>query len=554
MEVDTYVNKYCGFPALTQEQLDQANDLFKAYLFFRRDTKTGEHHVWTSCCHQEDYIIERQRTIPGDVAELAYVQHNEHGVCPFCGKEVQFKNLARAGKRRNLKEWQNIVFLSTEDGGVLYAQAYDAVKLYVDSPELSGYPTYRFAAAYEFLPGAPKIIRRDYYRDKFVDATGNRTEEPFLKADLNSYTHEGYCVISLDAIGRSCMKYSQYETYAKSEMESGRHWEMMRYLSTYCLEPKIEMWVKLGLKKVARDLVQREVKNAAAIDWGQQDPKKALGLTKPDFKFFLDLRNPDLDNVVCYKRLKRHGQTVDFQWICEVGLTGCDKIWLVRWALGHKQKFRRVVNYLTKFTGPRCHGGWFGLIQVLQFWKDYLTMAQQLHYDLSEEVVLFPKNLFEAHNTADEILHAEQRREEEEKKKRTEDEYQERIKKLDERYSFQMAGYHIRPPMTIQEIVDEGQALKHCVGGYAMRHAKGIVAILFLRDDNAPFKPLVTIEMNGIHLQQIHGYRNELDGAEDPRKVYAAIVEPWLKWVEAGSKRNKDGAPVLPKTKEVKTA
>ena len=70
-----------------------------------------------------------------------------------------------------------------------------------------------------------------------------------------------------------------------------------------------------------------------------------------------------------------------------------------------------------------------------------------------------------------------------------------------------------------------------------------------------PNKPLVTIEMNGSHLKQIHGYRNEQDGAPDPMKVYADIVVPWLDWVTAGSKRNKEGTPVLPNNKkEDKTA
>lgn len=366
MEDIIHMSMHCGFPPLTQEQLDMANDLFTAYLFFRRDPKTGEHHIWTSCCHQDDFIIERQRTIAGNVLELIDARHNEDGTCPFCGKKVQFKNLARAGKRHSLREIKNVVFLSAEDGGTLYAQAYCARKQYEDAQELPGYPTYRFATAYEFRQGNPKMIWYDYYRGKYRDAEGERTEEPFTRLYLNSYAREGYYVVSLDAIGRSCMRYSQYETYANREIESGLHWEMMRYLSTYCLEPKIEMWVKLGLKGVAYDLALRKVKNAAAIDWKQQDPKKALGLTKPDFKFFLSQLNPDLDDVTCYKRLKRHGQTVDFQWLCKVNLRGDYKIWLVRWALRHKQKFRRVVNYLDKFTGPRCHGGWFGLTQALR--------------------------------------------------------------------------------------------------------------------------------------------------------------------------------------------
>ena len=30
------------------------------------------------------------------------------------------------------------------------------------------------------------------------------------------------------------------------------------------------------------------------------------------------------------------------------------------------------------------------------------------------------------------------------------------------------------------------------------------------------------------------------------RETYAAILDPWLAWVEAGSRRDKDGGPVQP--------
>lgn len=553
MQVKDYAAKLCGgFPVLAQEQLDQCNDLFPAYLFLSKH-EDGP-HLYTSCCHVHDYAIGVQRTLPGKVAACADLRHNEETACPFCGKKVTAKWLSKAGKRKNLIAYRNVVFLSAEQDTPLYAQAFVARKTYSDSLDLFGYPTYSFYSAYIFQPGRPKRIWLDWYSEKRREEECVRTEEPFLKPYLASYGREGYHVIGIEAIGRSCMKYSQYEKYANEAVETDNHWEMMRYLSTYCLQPKIEMWQKLGLRQAVYDLVIRQVKNAAAIDWEEQDPKKALGLTKPDFKFFLGLKQPELDDITCYKRLQRHGQKVDFQWLCNIELPVLDKIWLVRWAFEHKQKFRRVVNYLDKFTGPRCYGGRFGLAQALQFWKDYLAMAAQMRYDLTEEVVLFPRDLFQAHNTANEILNAEQRRKEAEKQKRDNEAYQERLRKLDERYSFQLAGYHIRPPMTIQEIVDEGQALKHCVGGYAARHAEGKVVILFLRDDTRPCTPLVTIEMNGTRLVQIHGYRNEWDGAENPRKVYADIVGPWLAWVEAGSKRSKDGAPVLPKTKEVKTA
>ena len=67
--------------------------------------------------------------------------------------------------------------------------------------------------------------------------------------------------------------------------------------------------------------------------------------------------------------------------------------------------------------------------------------------------------------------------------------------------------------------------------------------------------------MWGTELHQIHGYRNEglysAKGrfAEDPRETMAWFLDPWLDWIAKGSRRKKDGTPVVPKKrKEKKTA
>lgn len=62
--------------------------------------------------------------------------------------------------------------------------------------------------------------------------------------------------------------------------------------------------------------------------------------------------------------------------------------------------------------------------------------------------------------------------------------------------------------------------------------------------------------MNGNRLVQAHGYRNDRMKCPEnpdcipPRTLYAEIFDPWLAWVEAGSRRDKDGKPVVPKNKE----
>ena len=59
--------------------------------------------------------------------------------------------------------------------------------------------------------------------------------------------------------------------------------------------------------------------------------------------------------------------------------------------------------------------------------------------------------------------------------------------------------------------------------------------------------------MDGNKIRQIHGYHNDtLAGSPKPREVHKDFLDAWLRWLRAGSKRNEDGTPKLPKRKTKK--
>ena len=65
------------------------------------------------------------------------------------------------------------------------------------------------------------------------------------------------------------------------------------------------------------------------------------------------------------------------------------------------------------------------------------------------------------------------------------------------------------------------------------------------------FRNGVTLEMDGNQLRQIHGYHNDtLPGSQKPRVVHKVFLDTWLRWLRAGSKRNEDGTPKLPKRRK----
>lgn len=186
---------------------------------------------------------------------------------------------------------------------------------------------------------------------------------------------------------------------------------------------------------------------------------------------------------------------------------------------------------------------------TVSLWNDTIDAAEKLGIDLQNEINLLPRDLRKKHDEWTEALREvikAQREEEERKKHEAEDsKARKRLKSLSKKYTFATERYVIRPPVSAVEIVAEGQALKHCVAGYAARHANGTTTILFLRDKNRPGVPLATIEMYADQIVQVHGYRNEMEKCkENPkcvpaRELYKEILDPWLAWLKAGSKREK---------------
>ena len=185
-------------------------------------------------------------------------------------------------------------------------------------------------------------------------------------------------------------------------------------------------------------------------------------------------------------------------------------------------------------------------------WLDYIDAAKKLGYDLARRDVAFPKNLQGAHDSAIAAIRYE---ENEAARKAYEKKYQKLVKK----YSFTAMGLSVVVPEDDRQIINEGKILHHCVGGYAERHMAGAATILFLRKEKTPWRSYITIEMcgkKGNDIRQIHGYRNENKAGKrlaTPGERHGEFLDLWLAWLNNGSKRDKNGRPVLP-VKGEKTA
>lgn len=546
------------FPRLNAKKLTaEVNRLFRHYLFVRRQGEEIE--VWTSCCGKHKTMPRIPRTITPADWPVLYGEHNDIGRCPYCGAEITVKSTAHLGAKKALLEYHPVIFLK-EKGGALYARCYWARKDYRD--KLHDMPKFLFVGCHKFSMGKTEHYYKDPWKnfritrvteEGSIDPRKRKINEPFYDGGgIYSQRYVPYTIFGMEEIAKSDLKYCQYDRFrVKQDAEVTLHWDFIKYMTAYTVYPKqIEMLMKLGGEKLVWDLVCGRSKNRDVLSWRETDPRKAFRLTKQEMQAWKD-SGCDIRRIGDYRRLNRNGDKVSFELLREVeeafGVTITD---FFGWCAENGERVKDAMRYLHRFTGPRCNG--MGYRTELDVWvtlKDYLRMAETLGYDLSVETVRRPRDLDLAHNNATEEINLRREREQAEKDRELARQAKESLKARRRKYDVKAEGYIIRIARTAEEVREEGRRLEHCVGGYAERHMKGTTTILFLRDAECPGKSLYTIEMNGNRLIQIHGYKNEgvYSGkriAPDPRVTMAWLIDPWLKWLEKGSKRNKQGEPV----------
>ena len=121
--------------------------------------------------------------------------------------------------------------------------------------------------------------------------------------------------------------------------------------------------------------------------------------------------------------------------------------------------------------------------------------------DLTRDNVVFPRNLYQAHQNTIEQVKIKAN-------KALDNIIRNRAKKLAKEYGFEHNSLLIRPAKSTRELINEGKALNHCVGTYAKGYAEGDNVILVIRKASAPNKPYFTVEIRKNAIVQCRGLRN----------------------------------------------
>lgn len=106
-------------------------------------------------------------------------------------------------------------------------------------------------------------------------------------------------------------------------------------------------------------------------------------------------------------------------------------------------------------------------------------------------------------------------------------------------YAFSAGELMAKAAESTEELIAEGDALHHCVGTYADKHAKGKCTIILLRRKNEPDKPYYTMELDPRNaVLQVRGDHNrgmteEVKTFVEAYKAYLATLSKKIKEAKA---------------------
>lgn len=274
----------------------------------------------------------------------------------------------------------------------------------------------------------------------------------------------------------------------------------VKFLAAYLKHPRLEHLVKTGFYEIVTDLAYRH--HPDCLDETENRTHRILRAAAEDVQFLKEL-NVDIPTLKIFQKYN--------------GLK--DRQRLLIWQLEHKvnRDVLPILGHMTVHKFIRYMDNQYGFLRLRKTpngtiryrdmqalaseYRDYLDMCHKLGYDMKNSFVLYPKDLQKSHDKA-------ARRIKHRKDAKIKRDFIAVYQKLSGQLDFEKDGLKIVYPDTPDDVIAEGHALHHSVGGYVKRVANKENIILFLRQCSDESKPFYTIEVQEQKAVQVRGMKN----------------------------------------------
>lgn len=513
------------------------NDLFVPYLFYHKEKihypdAAGVRHSRTVavciCSHcQEKFIAEDSEL---ELQPEGKLKHGIIATCPKCKVKTHVKH--RSYGKRKLNEHNYVLVFCPENKSKVWLRGYYCYKRYHDyqngaeseRPEIGYIEEFRYLL--QPRQKAQCWEKQYHYASRYCgEWVEINPREPF-PYNMFGISKIYDIVWTPEEVSKTFLKYIDIDTYYEyaqdwyNSYSFNYYYSRMnplpaRFICDFAQFPIIESLLKAGFGEIAAERIIGRAPHLRLFDWNSDTLRgffKKFSLSEVRQFKTRSYMMYDLKNWNKYKRAFKNPQVSSMLDDSKVfsGPPAYETFLDIvrKKGLEYHKALKLIVK--SKRTEIPC-------TTALKIYEDYLEFAKRLNYDLNSESVLYPRDLYKAHDTAARLIKIEETEEQIRAMKKV------TVQNV-EKYSFEFGDLQIVVPSSINEIVDEGQKLEHCVGGYAARHADGKLSILFVRYKAAPSVPFVTMEVRGRKVIQFHGFKNDREKPL-PKEVETFVKE-----------------------------
>ena len=448
-------------------------EVMPQYIFYDYQRKAPGHAYCTACRHE---------------VRIAAAKHNTSGLCPRCKKKITFKCRGRRGR---IFDRETVQVLQKAKNGEMLLRIVKAYRTFTDADTPVYFSVYENARHFISLCSdghcstSPYYLASAYKDDLTPWKCGYRPHFLSWRDSFEGDTAGHLYFRNLAELLRNTpWQYSQIERFARIAATM----DAIPYLNAYVQWPVIEYLVKAKLFRLVSDIVYGSYhfmigKTVNCEGKNLQDVLKwCANNAIQDVSVLAEL----LSHMTMHKLMRY----ADAQYEIRIAST----------------KTPEYIRY-------------YSMANLLADYRDYLRMCKEMQYNVESSFILFPRNLKSAHDHVVEALDVKRTAEQE---KAIADSFEE----WQRLYQYKGKDLMVIPPHSSKELIDEGTALRHCVGRYVKRVAQRECVILFVRKVAEPDKSLCTVEVRDGQVVQTRGFDNE-----DPPAKIKAFIERWKRQV-----------------------
>lgn len=470
----------------------------RLYEFLYRDVYKNANFVVYNKKEKTAYCTHCEADVPFSKLK-GTVKHKGEGICPNCKRPVTF--MSDGMSHKYLVSYGTGVVIQRK-GRNIYIRYYDTYKKFKDYK----FPLFSYREVVRTVIKDGEIMHYEW--DTFHGGAPRWNKRKItisyygILYGINYEPHGNYAFSSLNVRGTDC-EYSALKQFMDNSSLKGACLPE-KYLNKWLDNKSLEKLTKVGFYRLADAIVSGDTyitkmkgdgsgRRVSVFNEDEKELYKILNVTKEQYKILAEYGNPTVRFYLTVAANTSANRYVLDDYVFVDENAGCQRKSFFEIVNEIPFSFAKIKKYLSGFESTEKAVNWF---------IDYIKFCKELGYDITNEFVVFPKDLKTAHDQVSEAAKWKQNEENINK-------VASQLPLLHDMYDFSYKDLMITAPIhSAGEIITEGQTLHHCVGGYLSRVANGSTTILFVRKKNAPEKPFYTLEVNNGLVVQCRGKCN----------------------------------------------